>query len=72
MAEISAFTLLVRAGRKRVSRDKTYTCQLLAVYLLRTRSRRSFVRCAPPSARMDRKVLDIEDRVGEIAERYML
>src|SRR5271169_6485805 len=35
MAEISAYTLLVRAGQEEsVAATKTYTCQLLALYLV--------------------------------------
>jgi glutamine---fructose-6-phosphate transaminase (isomerizing) len=73
MAEISAFTLLVQAGKEEsVAATKTYTCQLLAVYLLAHAlgGEVSFdaLRRLPE---WTEKVLEVEDRVGEIAERYM-
>ena len=73
MAEISAFTLLAHAGKEEsVAATKTYTCQLLALYLLAHAlgGEVSFeaLRLLPEWVE---KVLEIEDRVGEIAERYM-
>ena len=50
---------------------KTYTCQLLALYLLATRWAATFARGAPPDSAWVAEVLEFEDRVGEIAERYM-
>jgi glucosamine--fructose-6-phosphate aminotransferase (isomerizing) len=73
MAEISAHTLLVHAGKEEsVAATKTYTCQLLALYLLAHAlgGEVSFeaLRQLPDWVE---KVLEIEDHVGEIAERYM-
>jgi glucosamine--fructose-6-phosphate aminotransferase (isomerizing) len=72
MAHLAEHTLLARAGREEsISATKTYTCQLMALYLLA---------CALGGA-VDLDVLhqvpewvdrtlDLEERVGEIAERY--
>ena len=73
MAEISAYTLLVQAGKEEsVAATKTYTCQLMAVYLLAHAlgGEVSFdaLRRLPE---WTERVLEVEDRVGEIAERYM-
>jgi glutamine---fructose-6-phosphate transaminase (isomerizing) len=73
MAEISAFTLLVQAGKEEsVAATKTYTCQLLALYLLAHAlgGEVSFEALRQLPEWLE-KVLEIEDRVGEIAERYM-
>jgi len=73
MAEISEYTLLARAGTEEsVAATKTYTCQLLALYLVAYAlggevsfdALRQLPQCVED-------VLEIEDRVGEIAERYM-
>ena len=73
MAEISAFTLLVRAGKEEsVAATKTFTCQLLALYLLAYALDGEVSLDALrqiPQAMAD--VLELEERVGEIAERYM-
>ena len=73
MAEISAFTLLVRAGNEEsVAATKTYTCQLLVLYLL------AYALDGDVSLDALRviphwmaDVLEFEERIGEIAERYM-
>jgi glucosamine--fructose-6-phosphate aminotransferase (isomerizing) len=72
MARIAGHTLLARAGREEsVAATKTYTCQLLSLYLLA---------CAlGGGVSLDalrelpawvEKVLDLEERVAEVAERY--
>jgi glucosamine--fructose-6-phosphate aminotransferase (isomerizing) len=73
MAEISNFTLLVHAGKEEsVAATKTYTCQLLALYLLAHAlgGDVSFEALRQLPEWIE-KVLELEDRVGEIAERYM-
>jgi glucosamine--fructose-6-phosphate aminotransferase (isomerizing) len=73
MAEIAAFTLLARAGKEEsVAATKTYTCQLMALYLV------AYALGGEVSLDVLRQlpqwmedVLEIEERVGEIAERYM-
>ncbi len=72
MAEIAEHTLLARAGREEsVAATKTYTCQLLALYLL--------AHALGGDVSLDvlrhlpgwvESVLDLEERVGEVAERY--
>ena len=65
MAEISAYTLLAQAGREEsVAATKTYTCQLLAVYLLAHAlgGEVSFDALRHLPDWID-KVLEIEDRV---------
>jgi glucosamine--fructose-6-phosphate aminotransferase (isomerizing) len=72
MARLAEHTLLARAGREEsVAATKTYSCQLLALYLLA---------CALGGAvdlevlhrvpEWTDRVLELEERVGEIAERY--
>ncbi len=73
MAEISAYTVLVRAGKEEsVAATKTYTCQLMALYLVAhvLGGEVSFdaLRRLPQWVE---EVLEVEERVGEIAERYM-
>jgi len=73
MAEISGHTILVRAGKEEsVAATKTYTCQLLALYLLANalggEVSLDALRRMPQWVE---QVLEIEERVGEIAERYM-
>ena len=73
MAEISAYTLLVKAGKEEsVAATKTYTCQLLALYLLAYAlgGEVSFDALRRLPEWME-NVLEVEERVGEIAERYM-
>jgi glucosamine--fructose-6-phosphate aminotransferase (isomerizing) len=73
MTEISQFTLLAQAGKEEsVAATKTYTCQLLALYLL------AYALGGEVSFDALRElpqwiadVLEVEERVGEIAERYM-
>lgn len=72
MAGIAAHILLASAGREEsVAATKTYTCQLLAIYLLAYalggRVNLDALRAIP--AWVD-GVLDLEERVGEVAERY--
>ncbi len=71
--EIAEHTLLARAGREEsVAATKTYTCQLLALYLLAHalgRRRQRWMCCATLPGWVE-SVLDLEERVGEIAERY--
>ncbi len=72
MARVAERVLLARAGREEsVAATKTYTCQLMALYLL------AFALGAPISLEVLRhlpewvdRVLDLEERIGEIAERY--
>ena len=73
MAEISEHMLLARAGKEEsVAATKTYTCQLLALYLLAyALGGAGDLRGAAPFAGVGGRVLDLEERVGEIAERYM-
>jgi len=73
MAEISEYTLLARAGTEEsVAATKTYTCQLLALYLVAYAlgGEVSFDALRQLPQWME-DVLEIEERVGEIAERYM-
>src|ERR1035438_6581124 len=73
MTEISQFSLLAQAGKEEsVAATKTYTCQLLALYLL------AYALGGDVSFDALRQlpqwmadVLEVEERVGEIAERYM-
>jgi len=72
MAEIAHYTLLARAGKEEsVAATKTYTCQLLALYLL--------AHALGGNVSLDalhrvpawvETVLETEERVAEIAERY--
>jgi len=72
MAKIADHLLLARAGREEsVAATKTYTCQLMALYLL------AYALGGNVSIGMLRRlpewvegVLDLEDSVAEIAERY--
>jgi len=72
LARIAERVLLARAGREEsVAATKTYTCQLMTLYLL------AFALGAPVSLEVLRRlpewvdrVLDLEERIGEIAERY--
>jgi glucosamine--fructose-6-phosphate aminotransferase (isomerizing) len=72
MAKIAQHILLARAGKEEsVAATKTYTCQLLAFYLL------AHALGGAVSLEVLRhlpgwvdKVLDLEERVGEVAERY--
>jgi len=72
MARIADHILLARAGKEEsVAATKTYTCQLLAFYLLAYAlggnvSIRA-LRCLPEWVE---RVLELEDSVAEIAERY--
>jgi glucosamine--fructose-6-phosphate aminotransferase (isomerizing) len=73
MARIPAYTVMVRAGKEEsVAATKTYTCQLLALYLVAHAlgGEVSFdaLRQLPQWVE---KVLRVEERVGEIAERYL-
>jgi glutamine---fructose-6-phosphate transaminase (isomerizing) len=73
MAEISAHALVVRAGKEEsVAATKTYTCQLLALYLLAYalggEVSLDALRGIPQWVA---EVLELEERVGEIVERYM-
>ena len=73
MAQISTFVLPSAAGKEEsVAATKTYTCQLLALYLL--------AHALGGEVSLDAllhlphwvdSVLDVEDHVAEIAERYM-
>ena len=73
MAEIATHTLLSRAGKEEsVAATKTYTCQLLALYLV------AYALGGDVSLDALRQlpqwmeaVLNLEEHVGEIAERYM-
>ena len=72
MARLAGHTLLARAGKEQsVAATKTYTCQLLALYLL--------AHALGGAVSLDalrrlpawvEAVLDLEERVGEVAERY--
>jgi len=73
MAEISEYTLLARAGEEEsVAATKTYTCQLLALYLVAYAlgGAVSFDALRQLPQWME-DVLQIEERVGEVAERYL-
>jgi len=73
MAEISEYTLLARAGQEEsVAATKTYTCQLLALYLVAYAlgGAVSFDALRQLPQWME-DVLQIEERVGEVAERYL-
>jgi len=72
MARTAEYTLLVQAGpEESVAATKTYTCQLLALYLLACALggdvSLDLLRQLPAWVA---EVLDLEERVGEIAERY--
>jgi glucosamine--fructose-6-phosphate aminotransferase (isomerizing) len=72
MARLVDFPLVVRAGRERsVAATKTYTGQILALYLLvhalGGRVRLEALRCLPAAAS---EALRLEARVAELAERY--
>ncbi len=72
MAHLAEHTLLARAGREEsVAATKTYTCQLLALYLLAHSLGGAVdlevLRLVPDWVG---RVLELEERVGEIAERY--
>ena len=72
MARVAECALLARAGREEsVAATKTYTCQLLALYLLACalggEVSLDVLRCMP--GWVD-QVLQLEERVGEVAERY--
>ncbi|MBZ5626231.1 MAG: SIS domain-containing protein [Acidobacteriia bacterium] len=72
MAHLAEYTLLVRAGREEsVSATKTYTCQLLALYLL-AHALGGAVDLEVLHQLPDwvYRVLQLEERVCEIAERY--
>src|SRR4029077_14717035 len=64
--------LLARAGREEsVAATKTYTCQLLALYLLaHALGGDVSLEALSQLPAWVEKVLDLEERVGEIAERY--
>jgi glutamine---fructose-6-phosphate transaminase (isomerizing) len=72
MTRIAAHTLLARAGAEvSIAATKTYTCQLLALYLL------AHALGGAVSLEVLRQlpgwvegVLELEERVGEVAERY--
>lgn len=72
MAHIAEHTLLARAGREEsVAATKTYTCQLLALYLLaHALGGDVSLEALSQLPAWVEKVLDLEERVGEIAERY--
>ncbi|MBZ5723437.1 MAG: SIS domain-containing protein [Acidobacteriia bacterium] len=72
MARIADCVLLARAGREEsVAATKTYTCQLLALYLLAQalggEVSLDVLRWIPGWVE---EVLELEERVGEVAERY--
>lgn len=72
MARTAEHTLLARAGvEQSVAATKTYTCQLMALYLL--------AQALGGAVSLDalehlpvwvEQVLDLEERVGEVAQRY--
>jgi glucosamine--fructose-6-phosphate aminotransferase (isomerizing) len=72
MARTAEYTLLARAGpEESVAATKTYTCQLLALYLLACALGGDVsldLLCQLPA--WVAEVLNLEERVGEIAERY--
>jgi glucosamine--fructose-6-phosphate aminotransferase (isomerizing) len=72
MAGISSYVLLAQAGKEEsVAATKTYTCQLLALYLLAHALGGNValdtLRALPGWVE---RVLEIEDDIAEIAERY--
>jgi glucosamine--fructose-6-phosphate aminotransferase (isomerizing) len=72
MAKIAAHVLLARAGKEEsVAATKTYTCQLLALYLLAYalggNVEIGILRRLPEWVE---RVLELEDSVAELAERY--
>ncbi len=72
MARIAEHTVLAWAGREvSVAATKTYTCQLLALYLLANalggEVSLDVLRHLPDWVE---SVLELEERVGEVAERY--
>jgi len=72
MAEIAQFTLLARAGKEEsVAATKTYTCQLLALYLLANAlGGKVSLEALNRLPGWIETVLETEERVAEIAERY--
>jgi len=73
MSGIAAFTLLARAGKEEsVAATKTYTCQLLALYLVAyALGGEVSLDVLQQLPQWTEDVLSTEERVGEIAERYM-
>jgi glutamine---fructose-6-phosphate transaminase (isomerizing) len=73
MAEISAYTLLARAGKEEsIAATKTYTCQLLALYLVaHALGGEVSLEALRQIPQWMEDVLGLEERVGEVAERYM-
>jgi glucosamine--fructose-6-phosphate aminotransferase (isomerizing) len=72
MARIADFVIAARAGREEsVAATKTYSCQLMALYLLAAalggEVQVETLRRLPDWVQT---VLDLEERAGEIAERY--
>jgi glucosamine--fructose-6-phosphate aminotransferase (isomerizing) len=72
MAQIAQYVIAVRAGREEsIAATKTYTCQLLALYLLASalggEVDLDILRRLPDWVHA---VLELEERVGEIAQRY--
>lgn len=72
MAKIAAFPLLIRAGvETSVAATKTYTCQLLALYLLayalEGRVRLEDLRSVPEWVN---EILGLEEDIEDLAERY--
>lgn len=72
MAEIAGYTLLARAGKEEsVAATKTYTCQLLALYLLANAlGGRVTIEALRRLPEWVQGVLETEERVAEVAERY--
>jgi glucosamine--fructose-6-phosphate aminotransferase (isomerizing) len=72
MARTAEFTIAARAGREEsVAATKTYSCQLMALYLLAAalggEVQVEILRRLPDWVQT---VLELEERAGEIAERY--
>ncbi|HUI56005.1 MAG TPA: SIS domain-containing protein [Bryobacteraceae bacterium] len=72
MAKIASHVLLARAGREEsVAATKTYTCQLLALYLLaHALGGNVSIGTLRRIPEWVERVLELEDSIAEIAERY--
>ena len=72
MAEISSYTLLAWAGKEEsVAATKTYTCQLMALYLLANAlGGEVSLELLHRIPAWVEDVLELEERVGDIAQRY--
>src|SRR5579872_5290892 len=72
MARVAQHILLARAGAEEsVAATKTYTCQLLALYLLAAALGGAVsVEVLREVPGWVESVLELEERVGEVAERY--